>query len=401
MKNGDYQATPFPGSQAGYDAAITYCGSDGMVAVGPGADSVTLGTIPAGVIVFVYDNNGYHIAGSTARINLRDATTDANGVTDPVLYTDKTLDLSTATSGQACKSVDVVTRFTNTTAFTNLSLNGIHAINRYGASGSGGGDVATGMGVGAYSEHRGDSAITGSLYGSESATTMYNTGSVVNAFGSLNTAQVTSGATATITTARGIQGLSRVAGSGTGTIATAVGVEGVAGMQNTAAGTITDAIGGRFNCIKDGSVSGTITNAYGIKIDTVNQGGTNNFGLRITGAPSGGSNLNQAIRVDAGACYFGGSVAIGAGTPITKVLAAGATLNFDLTALTVQDLTITVTGAADGDVVALGVPNAAITTTVQYTAWVSAANTVTVRARTAAAGENPGSGTFRAMVYQF
>jgi len=89
---------------------------------------------------------------------------------------------------------------------------------------------------------------------------------------------------------------------------------------------------------------------------------------------------------------------INGGATVTKILSATATLNFDLTALTVEDLTITVTGAADGDVVTLGVPNGSITTSVQYTAWVSAADTVTVRARTSAVGENPASGTFRATI---
>jgi len=89
---------------------------------------------------------------------------------------------------------------------------------------------------------------------------------------------------------------------------------------------------------------------------------------------------------------------INGGATVTKILSATATLNFDLTALTVEDLTITVTGAADGDVVTLGVPNGSVTASVQYSAWVSAADTVTVRARTSATGENPASGVFRATV---
>ena len=89
---------------------------------------------------------------------------------------------------------------------------------------------------------------------------------------------------------------------------------------------------------------------------------------------------------------------INGGATVTKILSATATLNFDLSAVTVEDLTITVTGAADGDVVTLGVPNGSVTTSVQYSAWVSAADTVTVRARTSATGENPASGTFRATV---
>lgn len=92
-------------------------------------------------------------------------------------------------------------------------------------------------------------------------------------------------------------------------------------------------------------------------------------------------------------------VVIGSGgAGITKVLSATATLDFNLSAVIVEDLTITVTGAAVGDVVSLGVPNGSVTTTAQFTAWVSASDTVTVRCRTRNTEENPASGTFRATV---
>lgn len=97
----------------------------------------------------------------------------------------------------------------------------------------------------------------------------------------------------------------------------------------------------------------------------------------------------------------GGIIVGSGGTAIKKVLSASAALNFDLTALVVEDLTITVTGAADGDVVSVGVPNGSVTATVQYSGWVSAADTVTVRARTSVVGEDPASGTFRVMVTKF
>jgi len=92
------------------------------------------------------------------------------------------------------------------------------------------------------------------------------------------------------------------------------------------------------------------------------------------------------------------NLVLNGGATVTGILSATASLNFDLTALTVEDKTITVTGAAVGDIVTLGVPNGSVTTSVQYTAWVSAADTVTVRARTSATGEDPASGTFRATV---
>jgi spore maturation protein SpmB len=61
--------------------------------------------------------------------------------------------------------------------------------------------------------------------------------------------------------------------------------------------------------------------------------------------------------------------------------------------------TITVTGAAAGDVVLLGTPAPAAG--IAYDAWVSGANTVTVRARNITAGAvDPASGTFRATVVQ-
>jgi hypothetical protein len=64
-----------------------------------------------------------------------------------------------------------------------------------------------------------------------------------------------------------------------------------------------------------------------------------------------------------------------------------------------SDLTITVTGAADGDMVILGVPNASVTNESNYSAWVSAANTVTVRYNHYGSGtNNPASGLFKVYV---
>ena len=104
----------------------------------------------------------------------------------------------------------------------------------------------------------------------------------------------------------------------------------------------------------------------------------------------------------AGAATFTGTVAIGSGTPIAKVLSATATLDFGNTStLTSTDLTITVTGAAVGDSVAIGLP-AAPDANGCFTGWVSAANTVTVRFNNYSAGSiDPASATYRATVTQF
>jgi hypothetical protein len=64
------------------------------------------------------------------------------------------------------------------------------------------------------------------------------------------------------------------------------------------------------------------------------------------------------------------------------------------------DLTFTVTGASEGDVVALGIPNASIVANASYIAWVSATNTVKVRFNNYAGSgsSDPASGTFKIKV---
>ena len=82
------------------------------------------------------------------------------------------------------------------------------------------------------------------------------------------------------------------------------------------------------------------------------------------------------------------------------LLTATATLDFgSTTAQNSADLTVTVTGAAVGDVVALGVPNGSVNAKTCFTAWVSATNTVTVRFNNySSASVNPASGTFKVSV---
>jgi hypothetical protein len=88
------------------------------------------------------------------------------------------------------------------------------------------------------------------------------------------------------------------------------------------------------------------------------------------------------------------------GVPVATRLTNTAALNFSsVSAQSFVDLTLTVTGAATGDAVALGTPTEAVTAGIAYTAWVSATNTVTVRAHNYTAGPlDPASGTFRATI---
>lgn len=88
---------------------------------------------------------------------------------------------------------------------------------------------------------------------------------------------------------------------------------------------------------------------------------------------------------------------------LAKTLTSTRSLNFPNTATNrSSDLTITLTGAQLGDVVLLGVPSTAVSANSCYTAWVSAANTVTVRFNNYSSGNlNPGSGTFRVTVVRY
>jgi len=183
--------------------------------------------------------------------------------------------------------------------------------------------------------------------------------------------------------------------------------------------------------------SGTVTNNYGLIIeDITNSAGTmtNTFGIYI-GDLTIGTQTNKAYSLyisDSNTrSYLNGSIGFGVVNPTAYVhLAAGtstastaplkftsgtnltnpeagamefngtnllfspstirhtvnhgltgsATLDFPSTlTLLSADSTIIVTGAADGDVVSLGVPNAAVNANTSYSAWVSASNTVTVR----------------------
>ena len=123
----------------------------------------------------------------------------------------------------------------------------------------------------------------------------------------------------------------------------------------------------------------------------------------VTNAATGGA-------VTIGATGSDGTVALnlttkgGAPVKVNNVdvatkLSATASLDFgSVTAQSYEDKTITVTGAVSGDAIALGVPTAAITAGVAFTAWVSAADTVTVRAHNYAGtgSADIASGTFKA-----
>lgn len=97
-----------------------------------------------------------------------------------------------------------------------------------------------------------------------------------------------------------------------------------------------------------------------------------------------------------------GSLAYYTGAWPSAPLSGSATLDFPSTNNgNESDLTITVTGASEGDVVSLGIPNSVNLNHSCFTAWVSATNTVTVRFNNYGTGAlNPASGTFKIKVFK-
>jgi hypothetical protein len=105
-----------------------------------------------------------------------------------------------------------------------------------------------------------------------------------------------------------------------------------------------------------------------------------------------------------------GATAIGPGaTAIKLVLSTTASLNFTaLAANSCEVLTVALTGAVDGDVVELGIPNAladvdGATERTTFVGWVSAAGTVSVRRCnvTGTITADPAAATVRVAVIQF
>lgn len=131
--------------------------------------------------------------------------------------------------------------------------------------------------------------------------------------------------------------------------------------------------------------------------------------LPVAGAAASGI-VDTGVQTLAGAKTFSGvtdasvGLKVGTGTTILKHLSGTASLDFDLSGagITCHDLTIAVAGAADGDTVAIGVPNAlASTVGATFSGFVSAANTVTVRACDVIGGVlDPAAATVRADVWQ-
>ena len=136
----------------------------------------------------------------------------------------------------------------------------------------------------------------------------------------------------------------------------------------------------------------------------VNTGSITNSGFtRTAGISNSASTFLFGPVTNQNVLYAIGGTKFGSGTTLTNMLTGSAALDFPSTlTLAESDLTITVTGAADGDTVNLGVPNGSVLAGSCFTAWVSAADTVTVRFNNySAVSRDPASGTFKVSVWKY
>lgn len=210
------------------------------------------------------------------------------------------------------------------------------------------------------------------------------------------------------------------------------------GMKVSAVGQSYDVSGASGYGVYVSSVNATYQNNYGIYINSVTNGIANNYGIYQKGGTKnyfvgtigiGQTSPTAFFHIKAGTAsassaplkfttgvasqttkeagavnYDGSNLTLSDATyayTLSKTLTASATLNFPSTAASSSsDLTITVTGVSDGDVVSIGVPNVSVNANSCYTAWVSAADTVTIRFNNyqTVGAIDPASGTFKVSV---
>lgn len=125
------------------------------------------------------------------------------------------------------------------------------------------------------------------------------------------------------------------------------------------------------------------------------------FGATASSKVRWGGNGSHPVIIDANA----GTLTLDNGAALKKFLTTSTTIDFAIQAAnTCTDSSgITLTGAADGDIIKLGVPAALWVTNVNYYAYVSSADTVKVRLCNIAtsASADPASGTFRIAIEKY
>lgn len=368
----DFYSQNFPGTQAGLNAAKTYVGNSGTIQVYPGCSGITVGSLADSVLVMVQSFGGWNIY-SGAKV--RGAST-FNIVGDQTIV-DGGLRLEDPGAG------------TNYLKFLAPTLGGNYSLTFPTANASG---YLNNNGAGVLTWGASTTDTTGlvTLLGRTNGQTIFgsnqsssNSNTVLTLFGYNNTGS--SGAAM-------IQLNQDVKIKASSVLICERG-QTVGHLFNTATGSVNEVLTGSMVMKPIAVESG---------VDMINATGTAP-GFYVKAKSSGTAplfDLYNSSGTTIGGFDHTAGLMIGGGTRIPAAYKGSAALDFDLTASTVHDLTLTVTGAVAGDDCALGVPPGSVTTSVQYTAWVSAANTVTVRARSCTTGENPTSGTFSVTVFK-
>ena len=183
--------------------------------------------------------------------------------------------------------------------------------------------------------------------------------------------------------------------------------------------TVTSVTGSLYS-IKSSLLSGT--NIYNLYIDGTAINYLNgNTSIKTTTSTAfltigGGTVANSALRLIAGSMPTGGNILDGninydgsnlrltvntTDFTLVKALTGSAVLDFpSIAASGFQDLTVTVTGASIGDIVSIGEDNSVVGSNIFYKGFISAANTVTIRAFNTHPSNayDPTSATFKIIV---
>ncbi len=175
----------------------------------------------------------------------------------------------------------------------------------------------------------------------------------------------------------------------------------------TSTGPITTSVSGTFTAPSSSETNGTFNSGCKVTVSNGNLVAANTITLDFNATNFFSSDGQDVILPALGGSldivsYPTASVWFQTTDTTKKKLTGAASLNYDLSTagITCQDLTVTVTGAVDGDPVMIGVPTAlASTAGVVFTGFVSATNTVTVRACDVTSGNpDPAAATVRATV---
>jgi hypothetical protein len=158
-----------------------------------------------------------------------------------------------------------------------------------------------------------------------------------------------------------------------------------------------------FGQLDFGVSDGTVTiqtalslNGNGLTVTAPSWAGTGN-GLLQASSTGVSSRIDQTGITTGQALVWNGTNWL----PTTTTIKATSTLNFPSTsAASSSDLTVTVTGAVVGDGVIVAPDPASVLANSNYTAWVSATNTVTVRFATMTLND-PASGSFKIIVTKY